>query len=308
LNDTRIRKWGCAVASPELQRVMKMLRAGMDATGGTIEELRAATEAMTSALPPPRSITFQRVEAGGVPAEWVSAKDARPDRTVLYFHGGGYVVGSVRTHRALVSRISRAARARVLSLDYRLAPENPFPAAVEDGFAAYCSLLQMGIPPERIAFAGDSAGGGLTVAVLLALRDAGQPLPAAAVCISPWLDLTLSGESVRTLAAVDPMVRAEQLQRMADAYLGGADPRAPLASPLHGEPAGLPPLLIQVGTAEVLLDDSTRFAAAAREACVDVTLEAWEEMVHVWHFFAVILPEGRQAIDRIGEYLRARLP
>jgi epsilon-lactone hydrolase len=299
---------GCTVASPEVQKVIDMLRTGIGAANGTIEEMRAGMEALTGALPPPRDISVQPVEARGVPAEWVSVKDAQPDGTVLYFHGGGYVLGSVRTHRTLVSGISRAARARVLSLDYRLAPENPFPAAVEDGLAAYRFLLEGGTPPERVALAGDSAGGGLTVAVLLALRDAGQRLPAAAVCISPWFDLTLTGESMRTRAEVDPLVRSEHLQLVADAYLAGADPRTPLASPLHGDLTGLPPMLIQVGTAEVLLDDSTRFAAAAREAGVDVTLETWDEMIHVWHAFAVILPEGRQAIDRIGEYLRTRLP
>jgi acetyl esterase/lipase len=296
------------VAHPELQKVIEMLRAGAGAGSATIAEMRAGLEALTGALPPPRDITLQPVDAGGVAAEWVSAKEARPDCTVLYLHGGGYALGSVRTHRMLVSGISRAARARVLSVNYRLAPEHPFPAAVEDGVAAYRFLLQAGTPPERVALAGDSAGGGLTVAVLLALRDAGQPLPAAAVCISPWFDLALTGESMRTRAELDPMVRPEQLQLMADIYLAGADPRTPLASPLHGELSGLPPMLIQVGTAEVLLDDSTRFSAAAREAGVDVTLETWDEMIHVWHAFAVILPEGRQAIDRIGEYLLTRLP
>lgn len=296
------------MAHPELQKVIEMLRAGAGAGSATIAEMRAGLEALTGALPPPRDITLQPVDAGGVAAEWVSAKEARPDCTVLYLHGGGYALGSVRTHRMLVSGISRAARARVLSVNYRLAPEHPFPAAVEDGVAAYRFLLQAGTPPERVALAGDSAGGGLTVAVLLALRDAGQPLPAAAVCISPWFDLALTGESMRTRAELDPMVRPEQLQLMADIYLAGADPRTPLASPLHGELSGLPPMLIQVGTAEVLLDDSTRFSAAAREAGVDVTLETWDEMIHVWHAFAVILPEGRQAIDRIGEYLLTRLP
>jgi len=296
------------MASAELQSVIEMLRAGAAAAGTSIAEMRAGMEAMAGLLPPPKDVTCEPVDAGGVPAEWVAAPQARADRVVLYLHGGGYVLGSLRTHRMLVSNISREAQARVLSADYRLAPENPFPAAVEDGVAVYRSLLRSGTPAARIAIAGDSAGGGLTVAVLLALRDAGEPLPAAAVCLSPWLDLALTGDSLTTLAEIDPLLRSDHLALVTDAYLGGADPRTPLASPLYAKLEGLPPMLIQVGTAEVLLDDSTRFAAAARRAGVDVTLEKWEEMIHVWQAFALILPEGRQAIARIGEYLRKRVP
>jgi monoterpene epsilon-lactone hydrolase len=195
----------------------------------------------------------------------------------------------------------------VLSVDYRLAPEHPHPAAVEDATAAYRFLLDTGISPGNLAIGGDSAGGGLTVACLIALRDAGLPLPAAGVCISPWVDLTQSGESMDSKADEDPMVSREALQVMANAYLGGGDPKEATASPLFADLAGLPPLLIQVGTAETLLDDATRLAERAKSQGVDVTLEAWEEMIHVWHAFAVLLPEGRQAIERIGEFLSERL-
>jgi acetyl esterase/lipase len=202
--------------------------------------------------------------------------------------------------------VSRAAGARVLLIDYRLAPEHPFPAAVDDATRAYQFLLASGIQPARAAIAGDSAGGGLTVASLLALRDAGARLPAAGVCLSPWFDLTMSGGSIRSKAAVDPMVQGENLGRMAQAYLGTADAKLPLASPLFADLRGLPPLLVHVGTAEVLLDDSIRFAERARAADVDVTLDEWDDMVHVWHAFAAFLPEAREAMQRVGAFLRRR--
>jgi acetyl esterase/lipase len=215
----------------------------------------------------------------------------------------GYVIGSINTHRDLASRLSLAAAARVLLIDYRLAPEHPFPAAVDDATAAYRWLLSSGADPSHMVIAGDSAGGGLTVATLVALRDAGTPLPAAGVCLSPWVDLECSGESMTTKAAADPMVRRDGLMKMAEWYLAGQPPRTPLAAPLYADLSGLPPLLIQVGTAEVLLDDSTRLAERARKAGVTVTLEPWEDMIHVWQAFAALLPEGRQAIDRIGEFI-----
>jgi acetyl esterase/lipase len=223
---------------------------------------------------------------------------------ILYLHGGGYVIGSIDTHRELTGRLSRAAAARVFLIDYRLAPEHPFPAAVEDATAAYRWLLQNGATSSRTVIAGDSAGGGLTLATLVALRDAGVPLPAAGVCLSPWTDMEGIGESMATRAHLDPMVQHDRLLHMASLYLNGADPRAPLAAPLYANLTELPPLLIQVGTAETLLDDATRFADRAKTAGVDVTLEAWDDMIHVWQLFASMLPEGQQAIDRLGEYIR----
>ncbi len=292
---------------PEIEIVVDMLRANPPISGTSIEEMRAGMEAMTGAAPIPEDVRFDPVDAGGVPAEWTRAPGASDDKTVLYFHGGGYVIGSVATHRGLTAGISRAAGARVLSVDYRLAPESPYPAAVEDGVASYRFLLSQGAAPESIAIAGDSAGGGLTVATLLALRAAGEPLPAAGVCISPWVDLTQTGDSMDAKAEEDPMVTRDALQPMADAYLAGADARAETASPCFADLAGLPPLLIQVGTAETLLDDSRRLADRAKTSGVDTILEEWEEMIHVWHAFAALLPEGQQAIDRIGEFLEERL-
>lgn len=295
------------MASAELQMVIDLLRSSppVPRTADWATQ-RAALEQLTTLAPPPSEVRCTPVDAGGRPAEWVCATGSRDERTLLYLHGGGYCIGSITTHRQLATDLSRAAAARVLLLDYRLAPEHPFPAAVDDAVAAYRFLLGLGVAPQTAAIAGDSAGGGLTVATLLALREAGLPLPAAGICLSPWLDLSLCGPSIEGKAAVDPMVQRESLQRMADAYLGGSDARTPLASPLFGDLRGLPPLLVQVGTAEVLLDDATRFAERARAAGVAVQLEVWDDMVHVWQAFAVFLPEGRQAIDGIGGFLRER--
>ncbi len=290
--------------SEQLQVIIDALRARPIHSDVSFEEQRATFEQVTSIFPVPADVSREPVDANGVPAEWIVAPGARADRVIYYLHGGGYSIGSINTHREMISRISRAAGARALAIDYRLAPEHPFPAAVEDSTTAYRWLLSTNVDPARLVIAGDSAGGGLTVATLVALRDAGDPLPAAAVCISPWVDMEGLGESMKTKADVDPMIPADESHKAAKAYLGGADPRSPLAAPLYAELGGLPPLLIHVGTSEVLLDDSTRLAERARRAGVEVLLEPWEEMIHVWHFFASMLPEGQQAIDRVGEFIR----
>jgi acetyl esterase/lipase len=284
-----------------------MLRANPPIAGGDIQEMRAGMDALTAALPLPEDVSVEPVDAGGVPAEWTVAEGADPGKALVYFHGGGYVIGSIQSHRGLCGALSRATGARVLSTGYRLGPEHPHPAAVEDGMAAARFVRDQGFDPARTAIAGDSAGGGLTAATLIALRDAGDSLPAAGVCISPWLDLTQSGDTMKTKADVDPMVQKDLLQQMADAYLGNGDPKASTASPLFANLSGLPPLLVQVGSAETLLDDSVRFQERARSAGVDISLEVWDEMIHVWHAFEVLLPEARQAIERIGEYLNERL-
>ena len=294
------------MASQELNAVISMLRAQTPAVEPSVAEMRAGIEALATLAPMAPDVRREAVSAGGLPAEWIVAPPARADCVILYLHGGGYVIGSIKTHRDLAARLSRAAQARVLVIDYRLAPEHPFPAAVDDATAAYRWLLSIGVQPPKIVIGGDSAGGGLTVATLVALCEARLPLPAAGVCLSPWVDLEGTGESMTTKAAVDPMVRRDELQRMAAMYLNGRDPRTPLAAPLHADLTGLPALLIQVGTAETLLDDSTRLAARARAAGVEATLEPWEDMIHVWQAFAAILPEGQQAIERIGEFVRQR--
>jgi acetyl esterase/lipase len=290
--------------SQQLQAIIQMIRAQPNLDDAPIDQQRAAFEAVTAMFPVPDDVKSEPVDAGGVPAEWIAAPGADPDRVIYYLHGGGYVMGSINSHREMISRISRASGARALAIDYRLAPEHPFPAAVEDATKAYRWLLSTGVDPARLVIAGDSAGGGLTMASLVALRDAGVPLPAAAVCLSPGVDSTFTGESITTKAEEDPMITLEHLLKIREACLGDRDPRSPLASPLYADLTGLPPLLIQVGTAELLLDDSTRLAERAKAAGVDVTLEIWDDMIHVWQFMASMLPEGQQAIDRIGGFVR----
>jgi len=293
------------MASPQLQQAIDAVKTMVSRgsrVGASVEEGRAAYEEIAPAPDP--DVNYEPLSANGVKAEWIAAPGAAVDRAVMYLHGGGYVTGSLNTHRDLMGRISRAAQARVLGLDYRLAPEHPFPAAVDDSLAGYRFLLAQGLPPARIAVAGDSAGGALALATLVAARDAGLVMPAAAVCLSPWVDLEGTGESMKTRRDVDPLATPEGFGMVAEAYLAGKNPRTPLAAPLYADLKGLPPLLIQVGDHETLLDDSTRVAERARQAKVQVTLEVWPEMIHVWQFFGSFLPEGQQAIDGIGKFIR----
>jgi acetyl esterase/lipase len=240
-----------------------------------------------------------------VPAEWILPAGITAGRVVLYLHGGSYIAGSINSHRALAANIAASAGARALVVDYRLAPEHPYPAALEDALAVYHWLLANDNPADKIYIAGDSAGGGLAAALLLALRDAGDPSPAAAVCISALTDMAFTGESIKTKADVDLILDLGKEIQFASMYLGDTDPRAPLVSPLYADLRGLPPLLIQVGSDEILQSDSTRLAEKARAAGVNVTLEVWEGMQHVWHFAASLIPEGRDAICRIGEFILA---
>lgn len=269
-----------------------------------------AMRAEAIGLPPypnPEDITWQSVDAGGVPAEWNIPERCEGDRIVLYVHGGGYATGDVNLYRPLCSNLARACRARVLSVDYRLAPEHPFPAALEDTLSAYRTLVSEGTDVKNLVMAGDSAGGGLTIGTLVALRDAGDRLPALGICLSPWFDMTLSNPAIDALSDVDPMVDRRMLEVFRDAYLNGADPETPTASPLHADLEGLPPLLIQVGGAEVLVGEAGEFAERATAAGVDVTYEPWADMIHVWHMFADQLSEAREAIDRIGRFVDERL-
>ena len=272
----------------------------------TTAERRAQYERAEKVFPTPPEVKLERVSAPAAPAEWLRPPGAVAGRVVLYLHGGGYVIGSPRSHRHLAAAIASAAAASALLLDYRLAPEHPYPAAVDDATAAYRWLLDQGIAPEHVMIAGDSAGGGLTVATLLALREARVPLPAGGVCISPWVDLTCSGESYRTKAGVDPIVQQAGVAEMAQAYLGTASPRTPLASPLFADLRGLPPLLIHVGSDEVLLDDAVQLAARAKAAGVETTIEVWERMIHVWHWFLPMLDEAHAAVETIGRFTRDR--
>ncbi len=295
------------MASAELQKVLALLaERPLGAGNPTLEEMRAGMEA--GSFPVTDAATVTPVDVNGVPGEWVTVAESDPNRRLLYVHGGGYVIGSPITHRRLCEDIARAGGCSVLNLDYRLAPEHPFPAAVEDAIEGLKFIQSNGPDGEGAAdstfVAGDSAGGGLTLATLLTAREQGVDQPNAAIGISAWTDLAITGETIQTRAGIDPLITDESMvSGMAAQYLGGADAEEPLASPLYADYAGLPPLLLQVGDAEVLLADTTRVTEKARAAGVDVVEEVWDEMFHVWHQFAPMLPEGQEAVNRIGEFI-----
>ncbi len=274
-------------------------------SAATIAEQREALDAMAATSLAPEGVSVEPVTLAGRSGEWLAPEAVTADGVVLYLHGGGYCIGSLGSHRGLGSRLAMAAGCPVVTLDYRLAPEHPFPAAVDDATGAYRDLLAIGAAPEQIAIAGDSAGGGLTVATLLALRAAGVPLPAAAVCLSPWADLTQSSPAYPRIGGRDPMVSKSGLDLMAEAYLAGTDPRTELVSPLFAEDlGGLPPMRIEVGESEVLIDDSVRLTDRLREAGVDVSLTVWPEMIHVFQAFpGSVIPEADQSIAAMGSFL-----
>jgi len=259
---------------------------------------------MTSG-PAPAGVTLSDTVLGGRPALEFTPAGAAGDGTILYFHGGSWVVGSPATAQELTAALVRRTGLRALSLDYRLAPEHPFPAAIEDGVAAYRDLLSRGVPAERVMLAGDSAGGGLVIAGLLAARDAGLPMPAGAVTFSAGLDTSRSGASMTTKEGIDPLFTRAGLAPFTAHHLAGQDPRQPLASPaVYADLAGLPPLLVQVGTNEILLDDSTRLAVRAAAAGVDVILDVTGDVPHVFQVFAGVLDEADAALDRAGRFIR----
>lgn len=287
--------------SIEHEQIVALMAGGLGLEDLSVDEQRAAMEASAEMFPVDSDVLASEVDVAGVPADWVTVRGSEADRVVLYFHGGAYVMGSRNTHRGLAGRIARAARARVLLPDYRLAPENPFPAAIEDATKCWRWLISEGHAPEHVAIAGDSAGGGLTLATLLALKAAGDPLPACAVGLSPWTDLEGTGPTAAPGAVDDPMLTPEGLRSSGQQY-AASDLRNPLAAPLHGNLEGLPPLLLQVGTREVLLSDSTRFAEKAQAAGVEVNLEIEEGLIHVWQMLPGI-PEAQGAIERIGAFI-----
>lgn len=290
--------------SDDIKKVRKMIAGLPPRTGMSIPERRATMDAWDKAYPMADDVTVASAKVAEVPVEWITAPNASEDAVLLFLHGGGYVIGSPDSHRHLVANLSEETGLQGLLVDYRLAPEDPFPAAVEDAISVYAALLTHGFEAEEIVVAGDSAGGGLVIAMMLAIRDANLPLPAAGICLSPWNDLTGTAKSLETNASVDPTVTKESLDFFAGEYLGEEDAQNPYASPLFGDFTGLPPLLIQVGSVEVLLDDAVMLAERAKEAGVSVTLEVWDEMIHVWHRYYPVLQEAREANARIGEYVR----
>jgi acetyl esterase/lipase len=279
---------------------------------GSIEAQRARQERASRHAPLPAGVLCRPVSVAGMPAEWIEAPRAdsgvpgADSGALLYLHGGAFALGSIAVYREWVARLARATRTRALLVGYRLAPEQPYPAALDDATAAYMWLLQEGFAPSKILLAGDSAGGGLALSTLVRLRDNGHPLPAGAVCISPWTDLALTGGSIRDQAPADPILSSEQLETYAGYYAGPTERTEPLLSPLYADLHGLPPLLIQVGSDEILLDDALRAAAKARAAGVDVTLETWEDMFHVFHLLP-FLPETKRALFSIAAFVSQRL-
>lgn len=292
--------------STELQNLLAVLASQADTKTLPIPERRRIDDEYGDQFPLPEDLHVEPVITPTFKGEWVKPQNVLNDTVLVYLHGGAYVFCSPRSHRHLVAALSEATNATAFALDYRLAPEHPFPAAIEDSVAVYRWLLDQGFAPNRIFIAGDSAGGGLTIATMLSLRDAGLPLPAAGICLSPWVDLTLAGASYS--ANADAISTRDRLAGYVKLYLSdGKDVRHPLVSPIFADLKGLPPLLIQVGAAEPFYDDSISLAATAKACGVESTLEIWPDMIHVWHYFHPMLTEGRQAIARIGEFAATQL-
>jgi monoterpene epsilon-lactone hydrolase len=300
------------MASEQARAVHEMLRAQRNAaaadatTAPTLAEQRALAERIGDSTTEPTGVTYADVDAGGVPAQWVTPEGASTG-VLVYFHGGGFCFGSMRSHRRLVGHLATAARCRALTVGYRLAPEHPHPAALDDALAAYRWLLDQGLEPGRIAVAGDSAGGGIAVALLVRARDEALPLPAAAVLMSPWVDLAMTGASVTTRVEVDVRQDPAGTRWCARQFLAGRDPRDPSASPLYADLTGLPPLYVQAGDRDILVDDALRLADKARHAGVDVLLDVFPEMLHAHQIWAGSMPEADDAVARVGAYLRSHL-
>ena len=284
-----------------------ILRQSALPVGSSVDEQRRLLKELVSAQPLPAEVTVTAAAQGGVPTAEVTVDGIEPRHTVLYFHGGVYVIGDAFLAAELASQVGRRTQARVISVDYRLAPEHPYPAAVEDALAAYQALLHDGIAPSDIVFAGESAGGGLAIATLVNARDHGLPLPAAAYVMSPYVDLTLAGTTMETRREVDPLLSRELLQPRVTDYASGHGPASGLISPLFADLSGLPPMLIQAGTHEVLLDDAVRLAGQAASADVAVTLDITPGVPHVFQAYHAILDEGTAALDRAGQFLSAHL-
>jgi acetyl esterase/lipase len=295
------------VSQQQRDALDQLLRNAPLELGGDLAEQRVIFEEMMAAIPVPADVTTSSATLGGIPVVNVEVAGADPEWVIFYLHGGAYAIGTAALSVGLASDLARRAGTRLVTVDYRLAPEHPYPAALEDAVGAYRGLLDAGVSPSAIAVAGESAGAGLATAVLVALKHAELPQPTAAVLMSPWADLTLSGESIRRKAAVDPVLTPDGLTRRIADYLADGDPARELVSPIFADLTELPPLLIQAGSHEILLDDATRLAASAAAADVAVTLEVTPGVPHVFQGFAAMLDEGDAALTSAGEFLRAHL-
>jgi len=289
-----------------LQLVMKNMRAARLPEGASIADFRAYVDGMARVFSPKGGVACTHGDVYGVPVEIQTPPASSPNQRILYLHGGGYCFGSPSSHRHLTTRLAAHAACELWSVDYRLAPEHPFPAALEDVRGVYRFLLEQGHAPEDVVLAGDSAGGGLALSLLKTLRDAAMPLPGAAVLLSPWTDLAAEGGSVEARAERDPLIRPEDVRRFAAMYLDGKPLDHPIASPLHGDLRQLPPLLVHVGTEEVLYDDAVELEARAQQAGVACTCYIGEGLPHVWHYFTPLLPQANQAIRDIAAFLKSR--
>lgn len=294
------------MAQSEIEAVRALLSSRPRPVGWP--ERRKRLDDVGSVWPIADDVRLTAVDVSGVPGEYSIAPGSDPSRILLFFHGGGYCSGSILSHRRMVTEAGRAAGIRTLAIAYRLAPDHPFPAAFDDALTAWRFLRNQGISATCIAIGGDSAGAGLAIGLINQLRDAREELPACAWLVSPWTDLTMSGSTLATKAAVDPIIHKEYLNELADAYLpAGMNRRDPRVSPLYGDLRSLPPILIQVGSAETLLDDATRLAARAGAADVRVTLEIWPHMIHAWHLWNAHLEPGRRALASAGAFIRGHL-
>ncbi len=270
----------------------------------TIEEMRNTMDVLAKLTGFPSNARAEKINIKDIPAEWIYRDDAPENRAILFLHGGGYCLCSSDTHRELAAHISIESDTRVIFPNYRLAPENPYPAALEDSVMAYQWLLEKGFSPENIALAGDSAGGGLSIAAAVWLREKGIPLPSSITCISPWADLGMTGDSIKVNSGTDPMLNLPLLELMASNYIGKDNPQNPFISPIYADLKGLPPILIHSGSDEILLDDSKRLAERAKSFETDVTLKIYEKMWHVWHLFMRVMPESRIAIQETGSFIK----
>lgn len=291
--------------SPECEKFAGKLRKYKNSDPVDLEKSRAFVDQSSEFFTLPRTVTYTPVDVDGIPGEWLVPDEAAERGVIYYLHGGGYVLGSIKSHRHMIAELAEAAGLRALMIDYRLAPEHPFPAAIDDAVTAFNWLLAQGHEPKEIVIGGDSAGGGLTLAALLKLRDTDSPLPACALLLSPWTDLTNTVPSRESRAEDDPTLSVPHAIENALAYANGQDLSQPLISPMNADLSGLPPMVVQVGTMEILLDDSLLLVEKAKADGVDVRLDVWEDLFHVWQYYVQKVPEAEEAVDELAAYARS---